>query len=338
MTEARDCPTILAQTATAVGPLLRSRVCRLPERIRHVCGLHFGWWTEHGTARDAPETRKLLRPALTLLACQAVGGQARAAHPAAVAVELIHNAGLLHDDIIDQDPLRRGRPALWATQGVPAAILAGDALFFAAVQALVGAPGADVSVPVLLDTVQVLIEGEYRDVLLETGADREHEALQVAAGKTAVLLACACELGAAAGGADPERVRHLRAFGHHLGIAFQCADDLLGIWGDPGTTGKPARSDLRHRKVSLPVAAAMAQDSPPARHLRELYRARTPLGDDDCARAADLIEQTGAREATERRALDHVADALRHLDRADPSPVPAAELSTLAHLVVHRDR
>ncbi|MER6913594.1 polyprenyl synthetase family protein [Streptomyces sp. NPDC000594] len=338
MTGARDCPTILAHTATTVGPLLRSRVCRLPRRIRHVCGVHFGWWTEHGTAPDTLDTRKLIRPALTLLACQAVGGAARDARPAAVAVELVHNAGLLHDDIIDQDPLRRGRPALWAAQGVPAAILAGDALFFAAVQALVDAPGADRSVPVLLNTVQGLIEGEYRDVLLETGDDREHEALRVAVAKTAVLLACACELGAAAGGAAPARAGHLRAFGHHLGIAFQCADDLLGIWGDPRTTGKPARSDLRHRKVSLPVAAAMAQDSAQARQLRELYRAGAPLGDDDCARAADLIERTGAREATERRALGHVTDALRHLDSAEPDPVPAAELAALAHLVVHRDR
>ncbi|MEV0414943.1 polyprenyl synthetase family protein [Streptomyces sp. NPDC050448] len=338
MTEPREFPEILAQTAIAVGPLLRLRMNGLPAEVRHVVGLHFGWWTDDGIASDAPVGHKLLRPSLALLACQAVGGDPQAARPAAVAVELVHNASLLHDDIIDQDPLRRGRPALWAAKGIPAAILAGDALFFAAVQALADAPRADLTVPALLAAVQDLIEGEYLDVLSEASTDRgEHSALQIAAGKTGMLLACACELGATAGGATRERAAHLRAFGRHLGIAFQCADDLLGIWGDEQTTGKPARSDLRRRKFSLPVAAALASSTPQARQLRALYQTGTPLSDGDCARAADLIEQTGAREATMLRVERHTADALHQLSLAQPAPIPAAELTALADYLIRRD-
>ncbi|MFE4367785.1 polyprenyl synthetase family protein [Streptomyces sp. NPDC056835] len=221
---------------------------------------------------------------------------------------------------------------------MPAAILAGDALFFAAVQALTEAPHAEHTIPVLLESVQQLIEGEYLDTLLETGTDvSEDRALSVAAGKTAELLACACALGATAGGADAERVGHLRAFGRHLGIAFQCVDDLLGIWGDEQITGKPALSDLRQRKVSLPVAAAMAGHTPQANALRALYRRNTPPSEEECRHAAELIEQSGARVRTLQRARRHSAHARERLALSRPAPVAAAELATLAEMISRRD-
>ncbi|MEV7941508.1 MULTISPECIES: polyprenyl synthetase family protein [unclassified Kitasatospora] len=336
--EPRDCEDILAYSAHTVRPLIRTQVNRLPAHIRHLAGLHFGWWTDDRTHLDHQGDGKALRPALTLLACRAVGGDPEAARPAAVAVELIHNASLLHDDVIDRDRMRRHRPALWAAKGIPAAILAGDALFFAAVQTLTQAPRAELTIPVLLESVQLLIEGEYLDTLLETGTDvSEDHALAVAVGKTGELLAAACALGAIAGGADPQRTEHLRAFGRHLGIAFQCADDLLGIWGDEQTTGKPALSDLRRRKVSLPVAAAMAGHTPEAEALRALYRATQAPSEEECRHAAKLIEQSGARDWTLHRARRHSADALHRLALADPAPLPAAELTALAHLVTHRE-
>ncbi|GGV91431.1 hypothetical protein [Streptomyces massasporeus] len=102
-------------------------------------------------------------------------------------------------------------------------------------------------------------------------------------------------------------------------------------------TGKPALSDLRSRKVTVPVAAAMAGHTPQAQSLRALYSADGPMGEEDHARARALIEQTGAREATLRRARRHTADALHLLDRVRPEPVAAAELAALAHLITHRN-
>ncbi|MCF3172134.1 polyprenyl synthetase family protein [Streptomyces sioyaensis] len=333
----RDGKTILAQTATRVGPLIRERINGLSSEVRHLVGLHFGWWDDNQQVQSSPDTSKSVRPALALLACQAVGGPPEAAHAAAVAVELVHNASLLHDDIIDHDSVRRGRSALWAAKGIPAAILAGDALFFAAVQALTDAPAAGRTVPILLAAAQTLIEGEYLDVLLETGTDvSEDWALAVAAGKTGELLACACELGAIAGGADPECAGRLRAFGLHLGIAFQCTDDLLGIWGEEAATGKPALSDLRQRKVSLPVAATLAERTPQAQALRALYRHDGPLSNEHCRQAKALIEQTGARQTTARRARCHSTKALHHLAQARPAAVPGAELAALARLLADR--
>ncbi|MEE1821069.1 polyprenyl synthetase family protein [Streptomyces sp. BE20] len=276
--EPRDCEHILAHSAHTVRPLIRTQVNRLPQHVRHLAGLHFGWWTDDRTHLDSPADGKALRPALTLLACRAVGADPEAARPAAVAVELIHNASLLHDDIIDGDRTRRHRPALWAAKGIPAAILAGDALFFAAVQTLAQAPRAEQTIPVLLESVQLLIEGEYLDILLETGTDAgEARALAVAVGKTGELLAAACALGAIAGGADPQRAEHLRAFGRHLGIAFQCADDLLGIWGDEQVTGKPALSDLRRRKVSRRWPPPWPETLPRPKPCAPSIAATTPL-------------------------------------------------------------
>ncbi|MEU3778133.1 polyprenyl synthetase family protein [Streptomyces sp. NPDC032472] len=334
-----DGATILAQTARIVGPLIRSRVNGLPPEIRRVAGVHFGWQTEDHAAVRAGVDGKALRPALCLLACRAVGGAAEEAHPAAVAVELVHNASLLHDDIIDQDTLRRGRPALWAVKGLPAALLAGDALFFAAVHALTDTDRSASTIPVLLGSVQALIEGEYLDTLLEAEAEvSEERAVAVAAAKTGELFACACELGALAGGADPARARHLRAFGQHLGIAFQCLDDILGIWGEEQLTGKPARSDLRARTITVPVAAALAARTPQAAALHALYQQDAPMSEEDCRQAAQLIEETGARETTLRRARRCSTEALEHLALAEPDPVLAAELGALANMIVDPDR
>jgi len=253
-----------------------------------------------------------------------------------VAVELIHNASLLHDDIIDGDLQRRGKPALWAVEGVPAAILAGDALFFAAIQVLVDTPTASRLVPVLLDSVQVLIEGEYRDTvgsLKPGGRDVDPTAaISVAAAKTGELMGSACALGALVAGTDSDRVDHLTRFGRHLGIAFQCVDDMLNIWSEEAVTGKPAQSDLRERKATIPVATALAAGGPEATALRSLLRGSGPLGDDDCAQAVDLIEQTGAKALTLALAHSQATEALRNLKRAEPLPMPAAQLAAITQV------
>jgi geranylgeranyl diphosphate synthase type I len=137
-----------------------------------------------------------------------------------------------------------------------------------------------------------------------------------------------------AGGADEEQTEHLRAFGHHLGIAFQCVDDVLGIWGDQATMGKSADSDLRARKLSLPVAAAMAGPSLQARQLRALYRQDRPLDDAQCHRARELLEASGAKETTLRLARRHARDAVGRLVKAG---VPGSDLGALLDLAVHRD-
>ncbi|MDO0930770.1 polyprenyl synthetase family protein [Streptomyces sp. DG2A-72] len=324
------------------GPVLREAVSRLPRRIRHPAGVHFGWWDTEGTELSAVTAKgKGVRPALALGGCAAVGGSQAAGASAAVVVELVHNASLLHDDVLDGDRIRRGRPALWAQMGVPAAVLTGDALFFLATQVMATAsPSLDTSAGVALLTasVQDLIEGEYADSLLvnETGASLE-EVQAMAAGKTGALMAAACALGALVGGGDGERVAHLRAFGAHLGAAFQLVDDLLGIWGDPQRTGKPVGSDLAARKKTLPVVAALGADGPAAHRLRALYARSGPLSTAEQELAARLVEQAGGRAWARSECEQHTAQALEHLHSGRLEPSAVEELIVLARLLTNRD-
>ncbi|WP_412078718.1 polyprenyl synthetase family protein [Streptomyces xanthophaeus] len=335
---ARSAGQILAGAARAVEPALRQAVRHLAPPIRRLTDYHLGWTDAEG--RPAAVPGKALRPALVLLACQAIGGRAAQALPAAVAAELVHNASLLHDDVIDNDQLRRHRPTIQALFGTPAAILAGDALFFLAVQTMAQAPAPLCSTGLqwLTAAVQELIDGEYADTTLEQRPDpvSPSEAAAMAAAKTGSLISVSCALGALAGGADAQRTTHLRDFGSHLGQCFQLADDLLGIWGDPAVTGKPRLADLQARKKSLPVTAALSADNAPARELGALYATSRPMGSDELERAAHLVEAAGGRDWAIGQSRHHLGQALEHLRAADPEPAAEADLACLARLAADR--
>ena len=164
-----------------------------------------------------------MRPALVLLCAEAAGGGTQDAVPPGVAVELVHNFSLLHDDIMDRDVERRHRPTAWTIFGEGQALLAGTAMLTAAVDVLLAAgPAGQRSLPCLLDAVQRLISGQSEDLALEGRTDADLDAvLHMEAGKTAALLSCSAALGALAVGAPPEVVEGLAAYGHELGMAFQ---------------------------------------------------------------------------------------------------------------------
>ena len=334
----RPAREVLAWSRGMVQPALRAAVDGLPASMRLVVGYHMGWWDEHGTAVDAVGG-KAIRPALVHLAAEAVGGPASAAVPAAAAVELVHNFTLLHDDVLDGDRTRRHRATAWHVFGPDSAVLAGDALLALAFDVLAagGHPAALTGVRVLNTAVLDLVDGEHADLAFERRHDvGVAECVAMAERKTAGLLACACALGALFGGAEPSRVDGLREFGRRLGLAFQHVDDLLGIWGEPASTGKPVHGDLRARKKTLPVVAALTSGTPAGDELAELYR--RPSNAVDLARAAELVEAAGGRAWSEQQAELLLAQALRDLDSVGPAPRAAAELTALARSVVHRDR
>ncbi|TDB73971.1 polyprenyl synthetase family protein [Actinomadura sp. KC216] len=338
---ARSAAEILAWSRRLLDPALRDAVETLPEAMRGIAAYHLGWQDERGHRLDGA-SGKAIRPALVLLTARAVGGTAAAAVPAAVAVELAHNFSLLHDDVMDGDLTRRHRPTAWTVFGTGPAVLAGDALLAAAFEALANAD-VPATVPrgvrTLGRAVIELVEGQSADLAFEERGDVTlDECVAMANRKTGALLGAACALGSEHGGGTTAQTARLRAFGERLGLAFQLADDLLGIWGDPAVTGKPVHSDLRTRKKSLPVVAALTSATPAAHELAALYLRDEPLTGDDASQAAELIDAAGGRAWTVARADAVLAAALRELDAAAPDPVTAAELRTLAALIAHRDR
>ena len=321
-------------TTALVEPALRSVVDRLPVSVQHVAGYHFGWCDEAGRP-DVRPAGKLFRSRLTLLCAQAVGAEAERALDAAVAVELVHNFSLLHDDVMDGDTLRRHRPTVWAVFGKPVAILVGDALLVQAFAMLAPAAG---SIGVLAGALQELVQGQAQDLAFEGRTDVSlAECIEMAGGKTAALLRCAAELGASHGGGSPASVRALARCAWHLGMAFQLRDDLLGIWGDPRVTGKPNLADLRVGKKSLPVVAALASGGSATRRLAELYLRPEPLSGAELLAAADLVDQAGGRAWAKAEARRQIDAALVSLAAAEPSPKAAAKLAALAQAVIQRD-
>ncbi|PRY61883.1 polyprenyl synthetase family protein [Glycomyces artemisiae] len=322
----------------AIDAGLRAAASRLPAPAARIAAYHFGWTDEAGNPVEA-NSGKALRPLLTLLAAKTVSGQWHTAVPAAVAVEMVHNFSLIHDDIIDRDGLRRHRPTAWKVFGVNDAILVGDALHALAFEVIAEAGGdrARAGAGLLAQTVRALIEGQLADTRFE---GREHvdlaECVAMSEAKTASLMGCATALGALFGGGTPEQVEALRDFGSRLGLAFQHVDDLLGIWGDPAVTGKAVYSDLRNRKKSLPVTAALGSGHADAPELAALYRAAAPLDEDGLRRAAELVESCGGRIASQRAAESLTAAAADGLADRRLHGGAVEELTSLAASTVGR--
>lgn len=335
----RSAQQVLAWSRDQVEPALRAAVERMPLATQRITNYHFGWVDEDGRP-DRADGGKAVRPALVLLAAQAVGGTAEAAVPAAVAVELVHNFSLLHDDVMDCDTTRRHRATAWSVFGLGPAILAGDALLSLAFEVLVdsGNHRADEAARMLGAAVQELVDGQLADSHFETRNDVVlSECVRMAQLKTGALLGCSTALGALFGGGRPEQIDHLRLYGEDLGLAYQYVDDLLGIWGNPAVTGKPVHSDLRRRKKSLPAVAALTSGTEAGRALAGLYQRDDELTDDELARAAELIDQTGARALSQAQADALLSSSLGELASARALAPAADELEQLARLATRRD-
>lgn len=304
---------------------------------------HLGW-VDEGFSLVEAKVAKHLRPILCLLTCQATGGDPDQALPAAAAIELVHNFSLVHDDIEDKSHLRRGRPTVWKVWGVSQAINVGDGLFALAHLAMRrltdrGVPPRQVltAFEILDETCLALTEGQYLDLSFETRLDVDVEQyLSMIRGKTAALFSAAAQLGALVAGSDPASIAHYRRFGQNLGLAFQIVDDVLGIWGNPQVTGKPAADDIQQHKKTLPIVRALEKEQKnEAKGLREIYQRKT-IGEKAVEVALKILENLGARRYAEIMANDYYQQALAELDATGMENEAQDDLRELAAFLVER--
>jgi geranylgeranyl diphosphate synthase, type I len=335
-------PEVLRRARDLVSPALADAAGRLSPELRPILSYHLGWTDASGRPEGANGNGgKGVRSALAVLSAEAAGAEAARGVPGAVAVELVHNFSLVHDDVIDEDEERRHRPTVWAVFGIGRAVIAGDALLSLAQEVVLRAAGSPTDVVraarCLAGATSAMIAGQALDMAFETldgvTVDR---CLAMEAGKTGALLGCAASIGAILGGAPDETVEALDDYGVELGLAFQAVDDLLGIWGDPSTTGKPAWSDLRQRKKTLPVTAALAAGDGNAGELNALLLAEH-LEELDIARAAALVEECGGRDMAREEARARLARALGALERAGIEEGASRDLADVARFVVERN-
>ncbi|MFE9768152.1 polyprenyl synthetase family protein [Streptomyces sp. NPDC005808] len=320
----------LDSARTIVWPLLNEQVRALQADLARVCLHHVGLVD----ADAGVGTSKLVRASLVM--ATAVGLNIPPEHMGteATAVELLHNSTLLHDDIIDDDRTRRGSPSAWAAFGVPLTVLAGDAMQAAGLRMILDSHNRQARS--FADAIGLVLAGQAAELTLSLGpAANVARYEQVAAQKTSALLECALTAPAIRASAPDTTLNALRGAGHHLGIAWQAANDLEDIWGDPAVTGKPARGDLQRRNLTLPVLAAAADNGPAGTRLRRLWQGAetTPAHLEEMA---DLIEQAGGRRTARHRSHHHLGLALDCLDRAGLTAAATGELRALFQLIVNR--
>jgi geranylgeranyl diphosphate synthase, type I len=297
-------------------------------RFYQMMAYHHGWVASDGTPLDPPaRTGKRVRPILSILTCEAFGGTTEAARGPAVALELIHNFSLVHDDIQDVSDQRHNRDTVWKLWGAPQGINVGDGLYALAQVALAeqaaGHPRIGDGLLRLNRTCVRLVEGQYLDLALESAADAAFEQYeQMVARKTAALIECSAALGAWAAEATDEQIAATGRFGYELGIAFQFQDDLLSVWGDPKVTGKPARDDVRSRKKALPMMLTLQLAADAARaEILEVLRAPSAPDDGAVDRVVTLMEQIGVRE----RAAEMVQDRFARVEQAIREALPVGQ-------------
>ena len=338
----RDVTPILDRARELTDPALRHAVSGLAPQMRRVAGYHLGWLDANGEEQSSSHG-KGIRYTLALLGTEAVGAPVTTGIPGGVAVELIHNFSLLHDDLMDGDKERHHRATAWTIFGSSAAILGGVALLTLAEEVLLdlGTEAGAAAAALLTKSTARLVTGQTDDLEFETRASVPlDECIRMAGNKTAALISASAAIGAVLAGAPAHTVTALSEFGEHLGLAFQLVDDLLGIWGTPELTGKPVLADLRAGKKTLPVSAALDAGGPAAEELAALL-AETNDEHDRFAREAELIEAAGGRQWTIAEAERQLTLAGQQLAGAGLADTPRArqatdELSAVADFVVRR--
>jgi len=338
----RDLETLAGKMRSAVEQEMRivlGATGASPDPFFGMMHYHMGWVDADFQPVDLSGGKRI-RPVLCMLCCMAAGGEWRQALPAAAGLEILHNFSLIHDDIEDASPSRRGRPTVWKLWGIEKAVNVGDGMFAVAHLALNRLVERDVPPDVVTtalrrfdETCLRLTQGQHSDMTFETQDEVSvEEYMEMITGKTAVLLSLCAELGALVAGDNPDSIGHYATFGKDLGLAFQVKDDILGIWGDESRTGKSAATDVITRKKTLPVLYGLSKSE----RLRQLY-AQAEAGEEFVTQAVRELDNCQARAFAEARASHYSHSALAHLEAARPEEPAKGALCQLADMLLNRD-
>lgn len=315
-----------------------------PGSIYGILHYSMGWSDPNGKSVSA-QTGKALRPALCLFANETVCGKTVQALPIAASLELIHNFSLIHDDIQDRDESRHGRPTVWKMWGDAKALQAGNVMRVCADLALQDLVTANVNTNIALRVSSVLnevflevVQGQYLDLCFEETTDITiNDYFQMTSMKTGALIRASLELGALIGNSESRIVTAFRLFGRSLGTAFQISDDLLGIWGNEQSTGKPVGSDIKRKKKTLPIVLALSLSKPSDRKRMMTIFNQKAVSDSDLGVVLEMMGDLGVKQEAELMAKEHcqkAIDALAEVPMAEEFRERAIEL---ASFLINRD-
>ncbi|MBR9922146.1 MAG: polyprenyl synthetase family protein [Bacteroidetes bacterium] len=286
---------------------------------------------------------KRLRPVLLMMGHGLFAEDHKDALPAALAVEVFHNFTLLHDDIMDEAPLRRGKETVHKKYGLNAGILSGDVMMIKSYELLLGSKASAETKEDIMKlfslTARQVCEGQQLDMDFETREDVElPEYLQMIEWKTAVLIAAALEIGARLGGATTEDAAHLYEFGRNMGLAFQVQDDLLDTFGDPEKFGKrPGGDILQNKKTFLILSGLELANSAQAKELQKLYYQPAADPDQKVSAVKEWFLKLGVPEQAKAAQEQYRRSAHAHLAAVDAPEDKKSALADLAESLIVRE-
>ena len=324
---------------------LRDSLSQQHSDVYDMLRYYMGWVDENGRPHEAMEG-KALRPTLCLFACEAVGGALEMAKPTAVALEFIHTFSLIHDDIQDRDEIRHNRKTLWAVWGDPKALVAGNVLRVVADECLhqlldsgLDYDRALAAGMLLTEAYLEMIEGQYLDLQFEGRHDISmSDYLNMISRKTGALIRCSLNLGAVVGAQEQGVGDAFKESGRAMGYVFQIIDDVLGVWGDEETTGKPVGADIRRKKNSYPVVYTMGRaNDKDQKMLNEIYE-KDELDDSDVDSVLAVMDRLDVKNQAQQEAEKYANVALESLAPVELSREARQEVEDLAHFLLVRDR
>ena len=312
-------------------------------------GYHLGWIDRSGERITTPTDQgKALRPSLCLFACQALGGDWIKAMPAALALELIHNFSLIHDDIQDGDTKRRHQPTVWYLWGQPKALLTGDAMHGMAYRVALDLTARGISdkkslrvSSLLMESCLSMINGQTMDLQYENRLDINlTDYLEMIRLKTGSLFETSLEIGALLARDEEEQIQALASYGRHLGLAFQIRDDILGIWGNEKYTGKAGNSssnDILRKKKSFPIVFALEQaEATNRKTLRRIYKKQS-INQQDMDQVMGILDQMKAHEYAQKLVVKEATLALEELKTISLGSWASKEARKLVGFLTSRD-
>ena len=304
---------------------------------------HMGWSSSSGKSIKSTEGKRL-RPALMLFACMSLGGKIESVLPPAIAIELVHNFSLIHDDIEDRDTQRHNRPTVWSVWGEPKAIHLGSILYDLAFLQMKNAPHVPperllYASSRLSESSFEMMKGQYLDISFEGRAQvSTKEYIEMIAFKTASLISCAMDIGVFIGTGNRKLAASIAIIGRQIGQLFQIRDDILGIWGDVQSTGKPVGADIRRKKKSFPIVCAMEVANKPSTVELNYIFSKPLLDDRDVEKVLVTLDKANVKSHSEATTQQIASRILKEVERAKLPADFRISIEELVDFLVTRGR
>lgn len=339
-------PSILTRYGQVIQEGLMTSISTSQLKLFSPLRYHMGWETPIGEQIQKPSNQgKSLRPALCLFASEALDGDWTQAIPAAVAIDLVHNFSLIHDDIQDGDTKRRNMPTLWYLWGHNKAILSGNVMHALAYKTASTLMEKGISNEKALRTSQLLsesslsmIQGQCLDLnfekVIEVSVEQYLEMIKL---KTGTLIACSLEIGALLASDNEVQLKKFSKYGGHIGKLFQIRDDVLGIWGDSKKTGKATANDIRRKKKSLPIVYALSKATGQARRsLNRIYQSKS-ITENEVEEVLNILDHLGAQQFANSVVVHEAELAMKTIQHSNILPWALTEAQELIEFLVLRE-